>query len=74
MGLAVQVLDQPATWTRDALEAAIRAGETRRIALAGPLMVQVAYQTAEVDPGGTLHFYPDVYGRDPAVLAALDAR
>ncbi len=74
VGLAVQVLDQPATWTRDALEAAIRAGETRRIALAGPLMVQVAYQTAEVDPGGTLHFYPDVYGRDPAVLAALDAR
>jgi murein L,D-transpeptidase YcbB/YkuD len=73
LGLAVEVLDEPATWSREALEAAIAEGETRTIPLARPLMVHVVYWTAEADPGGTLHFYDDVYERDLELLAILDA-
>lgn len=74
VGLATEVLDQPATWSRQALEAAIADGETRTIPLERPLMVYVVYWTAEADPDGKLHFYPDLYERDPQVLTALDAR
>ena len=74
VGLAVEVLDEPATWTRETLEAAIAEGDTRTIPLERPVMVYVVYRTAEADPMGTLHFYADVYERDPWVLAALDAR
>ncbi|MDH3206191.1 MAG: L,D-transpeptidase family protein [Gemmatimonadota bacterium] len=74
VGLAVEVLDEPATWSREALEAAIAEGETRTIPLKRPLMVHVVYRTAEADADGALHFYADVYQRDPGVLAALDAR
>jgi murein L,D-transpeptidase YcbB/YkuD len=74
VGLAVEVLEEPGTWSREALEAAIEEGETRTIPLTRPLMVFITYRTAEVDREGRLHFYPDVYERDPEVLAALDAR
>ncbi len=32
------------------------------------------YWTAAADLHGELHFYRDIYGRDAAVLHALDAR
>jgi murein L,D-transpeptidase YcbB/YkuD len=35
--------------------------------------VFILYWTAAADSGGRLHFYRDVYDRDAAVLAALDA-
>jgi murein L,D-transpeptidase YcbB/YkuD len=73
VGLAAEALDEPATWTREALEAAIAEGKPRTLPLARPLMVHVVYWTAEADPRGTLHFYQDVYGRDAALLAMLDA-
>lgn len=74
LGLAVDVLDEPARWSREALEVAIANGETQTIPLTRPLMVYVLYLTAEASPHGSLRFYADVYGRDPGVLAALDAR
>lgn len=74
VGLAVEVLDQPAAWSREALEDAISRGVTLGIPLARPVMVYVVYRTAAAGPGGALHFYDDVYQRDPGVLADLDAR
>jgi murein L,D-transpeptidase YcbB/YkuD len=74
LDLAVLVLDDPVSWSREALERAIALGTTRTIDLAEPLPVLVLYWTASADLHGELHFYRDVYGRDPAVLAALDAR
>jgi murein L,D-transpeptidase YcbB/YkuD len=37
------------------------------------LPVLVLYWTASVDTRGRVRFLPDVYERDPRVLAALDA-
>ncbi len=69
--LAELVLDD-ARWSRDSLDAAIATGATRMIAVRRPLPVVVLYWTAAVDRAGTLHFYRDVYRRDPPLLKALD--
>jgi murein L,D-transpeptidase YcbB/YkuD len=61
------------TWNRETLQAAIDSGETRTIRLTTPVDVFILYWTAAADSGGRLHFYRDVYDRDAAVLAALDA-
>ena len=74
VGLAEHALDEPGTWTRETLEDAIAEGETRVISLKRPLRVFVHYRTVEASRAGTLHFYEDVYGRDPAILALLDVR
>jgi murein L,D-transpeptidase YcbB/YkuD len=72
IGLAELVLNDP-RWSRETLRSAIATGETRTLPLARPVPVFVLYWTAGVDARGTLHFYADVYDRDVAVLAALDA-
>jgi murein L,D-transpeptidase YcbB/YkuD len=65
------LIDDPARWDRSALESASLTGEPLVIPLARPLPVLIEYWTASADELGVLHFYRDVYGRDPAVLAAL---
>jgi len=69
--LAELVFDDPETWSRQALEAAIATGATRTVPLEHPLPVLILYWTAAADLHGELHFYRDVYGRDAAVLRAL---
>lgn len=71
--LAELVLDSP-EWTREALRDAVTAGTTRVIPLPRPMPVLILYWTAAADLHGELHFYRDVYGRDPPLLRALDAR
>ena len=36
-----------------------------------PMTVMLLYWTAEVDAAGRVSFFPDVYQRDAAVIAAL---
>jgi murein L,D-transpeptidase YcbB/YkuD len=71
IGLAELLLDNPAQWSRSQLQEAIAMGETLTVPLARPVAVMIQYWTASADEKGTLHFYPDVYGRDPAVLSGL---
>lgn len=71
LALAALVLDDP-QWDRKALEAAIATGETRRVRLRSPVPVLLVYLTAVADRSGVTRFYRDVYGRDAALLAALD--
>jgi len=71
VALAALVLDDP-DWSVDALEAAIATGRTRVIAVRRPLPVMILYWTASADLHSELHFYPDVYGRDDAILDVLD--
>lgn len=71
LALAELVLDDP-QWNRASLEAAIAEGRTRRVNLRRPLPVLLVYLTAIADPDGTARFFRDVYGRDAALLAALD--
>jgi murein L,D-transpeptidase YcbB/YkuD len=71
---ATLILNDPERWSRDALEAAIDSDPgTRTIPLSRPLPVFILYWTASADFDGELHFYRDVYERDAAPLAALDA-
>jgi murein L,D-transpeptidase YcbB/YkuD len=71
--LAALAIDDPGTWSKDKLEAAIATGQTRNITLRRRLPVLLTYWTAAVDPDtDRARFYEDVYGRDPAFLAALD--
>jgi murein L,D-transpeptidase YcbB/YkuD len=70
--LAVDLLG-PQGWSTDTAQAAIDAGETRRVALAQPIPLQVVYRTAFVDEAGDLQFRPDVYGWDGKLRAALAA-
>jgi murein L,D-transpeptidase YcbB/YkuD len=55
----------------DALLAGLR---TETVFLETPITVMLLYSTAEVDEAGRITFWPDVYARDPAVIAMLDAR
>jgi murein L,D-transpeptidase YcbB/YkuD len=61
-------------WSRDAIDAAISTGETRRVPLTKSLPVYVLYWTAFVDPDGTIEFRDDIYGRDKRLAEALAAQ
>lgn len=61
-------------WTPAALDSAMATGEERAIALPDPVPVLMLYWTAWADAAGAVQFRPDLYGRDAAVLAALDGR
>ena len=69
--LAEKLLDGEG-WTRARIEQQIESAETKSVFLAEPLPVRLAYWTADVDDRGVMHFYPDIYARDPAILELLD--
>jgi murein L,D-transpeptidase YcbB/YkuD len=71
--LAALVIDDPDNWSKEKLLAAADTGVTRTIVLERKVPVLLTYWTAVVAPDGRVYFYEDVYGRDPANLAALDA-
>lgn len=68
--LAVLLLDDPARWSREALEAELATGTTRSVTVKRRVPTLVLYFTAEAD--GEVRFRPDLYGRDGAVLAGLE--
>lgn len=70
--LAVRLLDDPEQWSPEALREAIARGRTTTVALPRELPVMLLYFTARAEEGQVL-FHPDLYGRDPQVLAALRA-
>ena len=71
--LAVLVLDDPERWSKEKVEAALATGRTQNVTLRRRVPVLLTYWTAVVRPGDERpSFYDDVYGRDPAFLAALD--
>jgi murein L,D-transpeptidase YcbB/YkuD len=70
--LAALALDDPA-WTTQTLLDAAATGKTRTIVLRKPLPVLILYWTAVAGGDGRVHFLPDVYARDPAVIRGLDA-
>lgn len=69
--LAAYVLYGDAADGAEKIDAAIAAGETKRIPLDKPLPVYVLYWTAMADANGAPEFRPDVYGRDRRLIAAL---
>lgn len=72
MELAVALLND-STWTQAALDSVVAREAEATIALPHPVPVLILYWTAWPAEDGALNFRPDVYGRDTAVLTALDA-
>lgn len=69
--LAELLLEPQGGPDRAALEGLVASGETRTIPLERPLPVLLLYWTASTDLHGEVHFYPDVYERDPTLERAL---
>jgi L,D-transpeptidase YcbB len=61
-------------WNRAAIDQIIAQGKTRNVDLAKPVPVLLAYWTIDLFEDGDIGFKPDIYGRDPAVLKALNAK
>ncbi|MFT3757776.1 L,D-transpeptidase family protein [Thauera sp.] len=72
--LAVLLLDDARRWSAEALEETLASGKTRTVTVVRKLPVLLHYATAGQDDVGQLQFRPDIYGRDTAVLGALDGR
>jgi L,D-transpeptidase YcbB len=67
------VLNDPAQWNAESMQAVIATGKTRTVNLAKPVPVLILYWTAQPTPDGQIVFRNDVYGRDAPTLAALDS-
>lgn len=70
--LAQAIIDAP-EWDDAALQAAIANGATKSVALAAPVPIYVLYLTAAAGEDGGVSYFDDLYHRDAAVVAALDA-
>lgn len=71
--LAWWILQGEEGWTRESMEEVFEAGRTRRVWLRHPVPVHILYFTAVSDRFGQVRFIHDIYDRDNALIAALDA-
>ena len=60
-------------WSPAKLRGALETGREQTIRLTRELPVHIEYWTAWVEDDGTVHFRPDVYGRDARLASALEA-
>ncbi len=72
--LAEYLLRDQSEWTPERITEAMNAGEEKHVKLRRPIPVHLMYWTARVHEDGTVHFRPDVYGRDSRELGTLLAR
>ncbi|ACE83169.1 cell wall degradation protein [Cellvibrio japonicus Ueda107] len=61
-------------WDAAAIEKALATGNTRNVILARRVPILLAYWTADVIDEHKVVFKPDIYARDPVLLAALNRR
>lgn len=64
---ALAELDPTLQQAASRIEAALESGRTTVINLKTPIPIHLTYLTAWVDKNDVLHFWDDVYGRDPAL-------
>lgn len=64
---ALAELDPSLQQAASRIEAALESGRTTVINLKTPIPIHLTYLTAWVDKNDVLHFWDDVYGRDPAL-------
>lgn len=72
LDLAVQLLADQPDWSRARIDRVIKSGSTQTVFLSEQLTVLVLYWTVGVELQDTIRFMKDVYGRDRAVLEALE--
>ena len=66
------MLEDEEGWDRARIEEVLASKKTRRIFPSDPLPVLLLYWTADPVDDETMLFYRDIYGRDAAVLEALE--
>jgi len=71
---AEEVLASKPGWSRSKIDALLASRETTRVNLDKPLSVHLVYATAWLEDDGTVHFRPDIYGRDQRLYRALFAK
>ena len=69
---AVDVLRSKA-WQRDKIDEAIAAGGTALLPVPQEIPVFILYMTANLDRDGAITYAQDIYGRDEALVGALEA-
>lgn len=74
LDLAVALLERDPDWTREAIEDAIRSGDTIRVSVPEPVVVVIAYRTAFVAEDGLVQFRPDIYALDTQLTLALSQK
>ena len=74
VGLAETLLAGIGGWDRARIDAAITAGGTLQASFSRPLPIYIAYFTTAIEDGGELATFPDIYGRDARIVAALTDR
>ncbi len=71
--LAELVLDDTGRWNQQTMAEIVASKRTQTVWLDRKVPVLLLYWTAQPGPDGQTIFRKDVYGRDPALLAALDS-
>ena len=72
--LATALLAGTPGWDRAQIDAVLASGKTIKADLATPVPIYVVYFTVRAGADGSITKYPDVYGRDAVVVAALTDR
>jgi L,D-transpeptidase YcbB len=73
--LAAWVLRDQPQWTLKRVQQAMHNGKNNlTVKLTKPLPVRILYATVTAPEHGGIHFYPDIYGYDAELAAALDNR
>jgi murein L,D-transpeptidase YcbB/YkuD len=70
--LAAWLLEETPEWDRARIDAVLESGAATEVDLAAPVPVHVLYFTAVPDGDGGVRYLDDLYGRDPAILNALE--
>lgn len=73
LALAELVLKDDPKWTGDAVQAAIDAGPTQRVALPQQVAVYLLYWTAFASGNGQMNFRDDPYGWDKLLASKIEA-
>ncbi len=72
LDLAAWLLEDTVGWDRAQIDAAVASGAETRVDLLAPVPVYVVYMTAVDDSCGGVRYLTDIYGRDDAILEALE--
>lgn len=70
--LAELLLNDKTNWSHEKIMKVIESKETKTVFLPEPVPVMLLYWTVSFDDDNTIQFKRDVYGRDKAVLKALE--
>jgi murein L,D-transpeptidase YcbB/YkuD len=72
--LAELILANRLGWDRSKIDRIVAEGKLRSVTLPKPVPVLLLYWTMDPTFDGGAHFFDDIYGRDAALINALDAR